>query len=184
MTMTPETIDAAPPSEHADSLAAMLRLKRQRQAAARTRVFELPGYGLCLGARLRTAEERDVIADAAVMLGNAEVSDDDAAEMFNARRVTIARACVEVVARNTPDEAWTPISKLLDDGLGPVRFDQRLVEFLGGSTTDAASATDAVKFVVDKALPFLGLYGLYAEWCAIDEPLDDDELVGESSAVS
>lgn len=178
------TPEAAAPREDPDSIVAILRSRRQRQAMLRTRVFELPGYGDCIGARMRTVDERGVLNDSSVMLGEGEASEQDAAELFDTRRRTLARATVEIVVRSAPDEPWRPLAEELGDGLGPVRFDQRLVETLGGTVSATDGVVDAVRFVMSKPLPFIALYTVFAQWCALDEPLDDDELVGESSAAS
>lgn len=185
MTTTTENhpTDAAP-SEDAESIVAMLRTRRKRQAATRTRVFELPGYDDLIGARLRTVDERGVLNDANVMLGEGEASEGDAKALFDARRLTIVRSTVEIVVRASTGDVWRPLADELKDGLGPVKFDQRLIEALGGTVGPNDGAIEATRFVMSNALTFLGFYTVFAQWCSLDNPLDDDELVGESSAAS
>lgn len=172
------------PQEAPDSLVALLRKKRERQAAQRTRVFELPGYDDLIGARLRTIDELGILSDPSIEDDEADITKEQADALFDARRLSIARSCVEIVARESADDDWKPLAEMIGDGLGPVRFDQRLVEFLGGTVKPTDGVVDAVKFVMSKPLPFSGFMQIFVAWCSLANPLDDDEVVGESSAAS
>lgn len=174
----------APADEAPDSLQALLRTRRKRQSMQRRRVFELPGYGGLIGVKMRVADTRGVITDQGSITTDDDVTDENFDEVMRSRRSMLARSCVEVMARNAAVGPWKPLADELADGLGPVRFDERLCCFLGAEPGEVDSAESAVAFALPQEFNFLSLCASFIEWMSNESPLEDDELVGESSAAS
>lgn len=184
MTTSPASQTAQVPHEAPDSFQALLRSKRTRQAMQRRRVFELPGFDGLLGMRARSADASAMFADVAATMDDSEINEETVGRVMHDRAALVARSCVEIVCRREAgagQHGWNPLADELGDGGGPVRFDQRLCEFLGVDLREGDGSVEAVRYAVPYDMNFAGLYMELIAWFGAENPLDDDELVGESS---
>ena len=174
----------APADEAPDSLQALLRTKRKRQAMQRRRVFELPGYDGLVGVKMRAADAHGMFADQSAGLDDGDITEANVESVMRSRREMIARSCVEIMVRHASVGAWKPLAEELGDGLGVVRFDERFAGFLGAEPGEVTSAEEVVGFALSYDFNLASLYMEFLGWVGNESPLEDDELVGESSAAN
>ncbi len=169
----------------------LLASKRKRQAATRRKIFSIPGYDGMLGAKIQCADAHGLMLDASAGLEDAEITKENIDEVLRARCSLIARATIEIYARDDEMRPWRPLREREGGPATPIRFDERLVRYLDGTPEELphpegleAGTADAVRWVIGEGndTNLAGWFMDLVMWFAKETPDADDELVGESSA--
>jgi hypothetical protein len=121
------------------SLMDRLRAKHQELSERQTIDIPLPGYEDLLVARYRVLTVKNEISPIAKRVAKESKGDQGVAQL-SATLDAMARACVELL---TPrDDELVPLSGAFGPDEPPVRYDERLAEFMGW--TDVTNARETI----------------------------------------